>query len=124
MSRLSTACVSCCWCDCMPLLPALYFEWSAFNARGITCADTTIGRMVHATSHLEELIIYFPLYAVHFPCWLAMRSTSLCVLELWVDSSYTRSEFGSSHLDCVSLVPNLEEMRLSGLTMTCWPAWG
>ncbi|KAI4965068.1 hypothetical protein ZWY2020_057560 [Hordeum vulgare] len=67
LSRLSSArdvaaCggVSRCWRDCVPFLPALYFPRSAFDARGVACADAAIGRMVQAAARLEELVIYCP----------------------------------------------------------------
>ncbi|KAE8807050.1 F-box protein [Hordeum vulgare] len=133
LSRLSSArdvaaCggVSRCWRDCVPFLPALYFPRSAFDARGVACADAAIGRMVQAAARLEELVIYCPFSAAHLPLWLATRSASLRVLELRVDSAAAAagSGSGSGHLDCVALVPNLEELRLWGLTMTRGPSWG
>lgn len=45
------------------------------------------------------------------------------MLELRVDSAAAAGS-GSGHLDCVAVVPNLEELRLWGLTMTRAPAWG
>ncbi|KAM3328603.1 hypothetical protein ACQJBY_026005 [Aegilops geniculata] len=133
LSRLSSARdVAACagvsrgWRDCVPFLPSLYFPRSAFDAAarggGVACADDAIGRMVHAAARLEELVIYCPFSAARLPRWLAARSASLRVLELRVDSAGSGS--GSGHLDCVAAAPNLEELRLWGLTMTREPAWG
>ncbi|KQJ98602.1 F-box protein At1g10780 [Brachypodium distachyon] len=126
--------VSRCWRDCVPFLPSLYFQRSAFDAAqggARTAADDAIGRMVEAAARLEELVIYCPFSAALLPRWLAMRSASLRRLELRVDSAANKaaaafgdSGAGSGHLDCIGVVPNLQELRLWGLTMTRAPAWG
>ncbi|PNT77773.1 F-box protein At1g10780 [Brachypodium distachyon] len=118
------------WRDCVPFLPSLYFQRSAFDAApgpGGACAaaDDAIGRMVEAAERLEELIIYCPFSAALLPRWLAMRSASLRRLELRVDSAAAGdSGAGSGLLDCIGVIPNLQELRLWGLTMTRAPAWG
>ncbi|KAM0826952.1 hypothetical protein ACQ4PT_068517 [Festuca glaucescens] len=122
--------VSRCWRDCVPFLPALYFPRSAFDAAGAgACADDAIGRMVEAAARLEELVIYCPFSSARLPRWLAMRSASLRVLELRVDSAADKaaaaaSGAGSGHLDCIGVVSTLQELRLWGLTMTRAPSWG
>uniref|UniRef100_A0ACD5Y154 Uncharacterized protein n=1 Tax=Avena sativa TaxID=4498 RepID=A0ACD5Y154_AVESA len=121
--------VSHCWRDCVPFLPALYFPRSAFDAAGGVCADDAIGRMIESAARLEELVIYCPFSSARLPRWLAMRSASLRVLELRVDSAADKaaaaaSGTGSGHLDCIGIVSNLEELRLWGLTMTRAPSWG
>ncbi|XP_047073032.1 F-box protein At1g10780-like [Lolium rigidum] len=121
--------VSRCWRDCVPFLPSLYFPRSAFDsaaAGGGTAADDAIGRMVEAAARLEELVIYCPFSSAHLPRWLALRSASLRVLELRVDSAADKAAAaaGSGHLDCIGLVSTLQELRLWGLTMTRAPAWG
>ncbi|XP_051204921.1 F-box protein At1g10780 [Lolium perenne] len=124
--------VSRCWRDCVPFLPSLYFPRSAFDSAAAggataTAADDAIGRMVEAATRLEELVIYCPFSSTHLPRWLALRSASLRVLELRVDSAADKaaaSDAGSGHLDCIGLVSTLQELRLWGLTMTRAPAWG
>jgi hypothetical protein len=114
----------------VPFLPSLYFPRSAFDsaaAGGATAADDAIGRMVEAAARLEQLVIYCPFSSTHLPRWLALRSASLRVLELRVDSAADKaaaSDAGSGHLDCIGLVSTLQELRLWGLTMTRAPAWG
>jgi hypothetical protein len=112
----------------VPFLPSLYFPRSAFDSAAAggataTAADDAIGRMVEAATRLEELVIYCPFSSAHLPRWLALRSASLRVLELRVDSAADKAA-GSGHLDCIGLVSTLQELRLWGLTMTRAPAWG
>jgi hypothetical protein len=58
-----------------------------------------------------------------------MRSASLRILELRVDSAADKaaaaaSGAGSGHLDCIGVASALQELRLWGLTMTRAPSWG
>ncbi|KAJ1289926.1 hypothetical protein BS78_02G202700 [Paspalum vaginatum] len=119
------ACVCRRWRDCVPYLPALFFPRNAFDAAAAArgAADDAIGRMVAAVARLRELVIYCPFSMARLPAWLAARSATLRVLELRMDAATDKTADGAN-LDCIGLAPNLEELRLWGVSLTAAPAWG
>jgi hypothetical protein len=120
------ACVCRRWRDCVPYLPALFFPRNAFDAASAASgtADDAIGRIVGAVERLRELVIYCPFSMARLPAWLAARSATLRVLELRMDSAACKVAPDGGHLDCISLVANLEELRLWGVSLMAAPAWG
>ncbi|TVU09789.1 hypothetical protein EJB05_43285, partial [Eragrostis curvula] len=121
------ACVCRRWHDCVPYLPALFFPRNAFDgpAAARDAADDAIGRMVGAVERLRELVIYCPFSMARLPAWLAARSATLRVLELRMDAAADKAApDAGGHLDCIGLVPNLEELRLWGVSLVTAPAWG
>ncbi|KAL5201506.1 hypothetical protein ABZP36_035860 [Zizania latifolia] len=119
------ACVCRRWRECVPYLPALFFPRNAFDtaaaARG--AADDAIDRMVTSVERLRELVIYCPFSMARLPAWLAMRSTSLRVLELRMDAAAADKAEDGGYLDCIGLARSLEELRLWGVSLTSAPAW-
>ncbi|KAK1631311.1 hypothetical protein QYE76_005626 [Lolium multiflorum] len=120
------ACVCRRWREHVPYLPALFFPRNAFDAAAVGggAADEAIGRMVAAVERLRELVIYCPFSLARLPGWLAMRSSSLRVLELRMDAAADRDALDAGYLDCIALAAGLEELRLWGVLLTTAPAWG
>jgi hypothetical protein len=109
------------WRDCVPYLPALVFPRNAFDAAATARgeADDAIGRLVDAVGRRSELVIYCPFSMARLPAWLATRSATIRVLEIWMDVAADKAA-----PDCVGLVVNLEELRLWGVSPMAAPAWG
>lgn len=119
----SCSCVSKQWVDSVSYIPFLYFPRNAFELVPPSRADATMTRMVSSAIRLEELVVYCPFLASSLASWLSLRSRTLRVLELRMDSA-SEDKPDSSLVDCVGLAKGLEELKLWGLTMTKSPDWG
>lgn len=123
----SCCCVSKRWKECIPYTQSLYFPRNAFHS--ISTADSTIFRMVSCTIRLEELVVYCPFSASSLASWISLRSSSLRVLELRMDTvpdkfSGNRGEGNVGRVDCIGAAHGLEALKLWGVSLTRSPNWG
>ncbi|KAJ3677049.1 hypothetical protein LUZ60_002773 [Juncus effusus] len=126
-----TSCVSQQWNQCVPYLPSLFFPRGAFDPhprgeRPHPGADVTIGRMIGNAVRLEQLVIYCPFSPSNLGTWLGCCEKSLRVLELRMDGICEKGDGGNrgTILDCVSVVQELETLKLWGVALMGPPNWG
>ncbi|CAI9103876.1 OLC1v1002458C4 [Oldenlandia corymbosa var. corymbosa] len=124
----SCAYVSKRWKDSVPYVQSLFFPRNVFD--NLKCGETPdgiISTMVSSIERLEELVVYCPFTSYGLAYWLQKQGPFLRNLELRMDNivenQSCKNTLVPSKMDCIRAAPNLESLRLWGVSMVHSPKW-